>query len=411
MDLDASPRRQLATAVEKDSRRSERESRNIWKAARKLRCMESHTGRFASGEPTRAAGAAGHTDQGASPTTLWESVQESAPPPVDNEEDDCIENVNLSGSFTKTDFISDFIFKQEESGGPVTQQSRISSPQPEEEAEESLHRSSSFRLLVEDSRRVSESEASCSRLSLPSSEPAGEPQPQDTPKEQPELFGFRGKDLDDDDLSATSMSSPCATPSGSAETDGTDEAATSQNSISYSESTEAAECENDLDQGTYDDCPKAFEDGMNRRSTLLHMIEQGELSKNVHIKVPEGITSSREVTFKYDGNVHNIVIPENFQVDDTVIVRVTRNPPLEKNQQLAWLRGHIPENNFPQQMDRISILEHLKHGGRARPECTLADPEFQQRMFLYRQLRGSSMRPLVPTVDEDSELEPLALFG
>jgi len=390
--LDSSPVREhnaLTSAVQKDCKKKLQLHRNLKLAYQKLTAMEPPSGICANGDERCATRAAVQTCQEAALTTIRDSEEAF---PVDNDDDDGNEAGNLSSSFTKKDFT---FLKQDDSAGQKTQPSRISSPQPEEEAE--------------DSRRVSESGASCSRLSLPSSEPAGEPQPQDTPKEPPKLFGFNGKYLDEDNADISETSSPCsgtATPvlESGQEADTEPEAACSLNSISSSEGAESAEGELDVDQGSFDDCPKAGEEGMPRRLTLLHAIEQNELMTTVNIIVPEGLTSSsRLVTFMWDSQAVQVNVPEQYNVGDTVPIRVSRAPPLEKSPQHAWIRGHHPENNFPQAMDRNAILEFLKHGGRAREGCTLKDQEFQNRMHYYKMLRG--VRPLVPTVDENQELQ------
>jgi len=143
--------------------------------------------------------------------------------------------------------------------------------------------------------------------------------------------------------------------------------------------------------------PRAGEEGMPRQDTYLHFFESQELQRQVMVVVPEGMAENRLVCFMYENKKHDVVIPEGFEIGQEVPIIVPRRPPLERNQVQAWCRGH---HSFP---DRASIVEPLRHCSRVVGGCTLEDPEFKHRHYLYGLLRGTSMHPLLPHMPEEVE--------
>mmetsp|Transcript_12640 Transcript_12640/g.36300 ORF Transcript_12640/g.36300 Transcript_12640/m.36300 type:complete len:1014 (-) Transcript_12640:87-3128(-) len=143
--------------------------------------------------------------------------------------------------------------------------------------------------------------------------------------------------------------------------------------------------------------PRAGEEGMPRQETLLFMLEQNEMHRQVLVRVPEGMMENRLVSFIYEGKKHDVVIPQGYTVGQEVPILVPRRPPLERSQAQAMCRGH---SNFA---DRNSILEPLRHSSRAERTCRLDDPEFRHRYDLYSMLRGTNMHPLLPQMPEEEE--------
>lgn len=254
---------------------------------------------------------------------------------------------------------------------------RISGPQPEEEAEESL-----LQKNFDTDEAVNNS-----RLSLP--EPEIERQPHECrfvfPKEDLDL---EGEPVEADDT---------AEPSCLTESDGEEPADAEEEEPSDGFSLDVAGEPALDDSFELADRPKPGEEGMPRGSTMLYLFEQNELNRHVHITVPEGMGPERVVSFVLENKKHDVQIPEGFLVGQQVLVQVPKRPPLERNPTIAWCRGHA---NFP---DRVNILEPLKHNSRADSNAKLDHPEFVHRRWLYSLLRGSSMSPLLAMVEEGGE--------
>lgn len=136
---------------------------------------------------------------------------------------------------------------------------------------------------------------------------------------------------------------------------------------------------------------------MPRVDTILHALEQCELQRQVMVVVPEGMGENRMVSFYYENRKHDVVIPEGYEVGQEVPILVPKRPPLERNPASAVCRGH---QNF---LDRMNIVEPLKHSSRVVGNCSLDDPEFRHRHYLYSLLRGGNMNPLLPFTPEEDE--------
>merc|ERR1712048_725618 len=107
------------------------------------------------------------------------------------------------------------------------------------------------------------------------------------------------------------------------------------------------------------------------------------------------------VSFMYENKKHDVHIPEGYAVGQEVPILVPKRPPLERNPAQAWCRGH---SGF---LDRMNIIEPLKHSSRLSQPCSLDDPEFRQRRYLYSLLHGTNMNPLLPFTPEEEETDCL----
>merc|ERR1712113_138015 len=160
-----------------------------------------------------------------------------------------------------------------------------------------------------------------------------------------------------------------------------------------------AEQDDSFDSFMASDRPRAGEDGMPRCDTYLHHFEQNELQKQVMVVVPEGMAENRMVSFMYENKKHDVQIPEGYEVGEEIPILVPKRPPLERNPAQASCRGH---SNF---LDRMSIIEPLRHSSRLAGPCTLDNPEFKHRQNLYNLLRGTNMNPLLPYMPEEMSEE------
>jgi len=151
--------------------------------------------------------------------------------------------------------------------------------------------------------------------------------------------------------------------------------------------------------------PRAGEEGMPRQETYLHFLEQNELQRHVMVVVPEGMSENRLVSFMYENKKHDVVIPEGYEIGQEVPIIVPRRPPLERSATQAWCRGH---HTFP---DRANIVEPLRHCSRVTGGCSLEDPEFKHRHYLYSLLRGTNMHPLLPYMPEEDEGDAVSEAG
>merc|ERR1719329_690016 len=147
--------------------------------------------------------------------------------------------------------------------------------------------------------------------------------------------------------------------------------------------------------------PRATEDGMPRSETFLQQIEQCELSKELRIIVPEGMSANRVVSFFYEGRRHEMEVPQGSAINSEVPITIAKRPPLELTHRLSVLRCHA------QFQDRGSIVDSLRHGARpvqheqGSENPMLQAPEFRHRQYLYSLLRGGAMHPLLPYTPED----------
>jgi len=147
--------------------------------------------------------------------------------------------------------------------------------------------------------------------------------------------------------------------------------------------------------------PRATEDGMPRSETFLQQIEQCELSKELRIIVPEGMSANRVVSFFYEGRRHEVEVPQGYAINSEVPITIAKRPPLELTHRLSVLRCHA------QFQDRGSIVDSLRHGARpvqheqGSENPMLQAPEFRHRQYLYSLLRGGAMHPLLPYTPED----------
>eukprot|EP00930_Biecheleria_cincta_P059220 TRINITY_DN4497_c0_g1_i1.p1 TRINITY_DN4497_c0_g1~~TRINITY_DN4497_c0_g1_i1.p1 ORF type:complete len:1107 (+),score=231.75 TRINITY_DN4497_c0_g1_i1:132-3452(+) len=149
------------------------------------------------------------------------------------------------------------------------------------------------------------------------------------------------------------------------------------------------------------ECPQACQEGMPRNETLLHSIEQSELNRPVVLHVPEGMDSTRQVTFLFEEQLMRVTIPDSYEAGQqvTIYVPTGKRPPLEKNPIQAWHRGH---HNW---QDRHQVMEPLRHCCRVSSDISLDHPEYKTRYQLYGMLRGKSMSPLLPEMPEGNEDE------
>jgi len=157
----------------------------------------------------------------------------------------------------------------------------------------------------------------------------------------------------------------------------------------------------DADDSFIASAPRATEDGMPRSETFLQQIEQCELSKELRIIVPEGMSANRVVSFFYEGRRHEVEVPQGYAVNSEVPITIAKRPPLELTHRLSVLRCHA------QFQDRGSIVDSLRHGARPVQQeqgpdnPMLQAPEFRHRQYLYSLLRGGAMHPLLPYTPED----------
>jgi len=143
------------------------------------------------------------------------------------------------------------------------------------------------------------------------------------------------------------------------------------------------------------------EDGMDRQTTMLHLLEQNELRREIHIIVPEGMGEDRKVTFTFEDKQHEIVVPDGYEVRQQVLVTLTSRPFLERTAALASRRGHT-SHEFP---DRWYIIDNLRHSLRTdKDNSRLDNQEFKYRYQLYSMLRGKAATPLLSVLPEDNEL-------
>jgi len=149
------------------------------------------------------------------------------------------------------------------------------------------------------------------------------------------------------------------------------------------------------------DCPQACQEGMPRNETLLYSLEQSELQRPVMLHVPEGMDSTRQVTFLFEEQMMQVTIPDGYKPGQqvTIYVPTGKRPPLEKNPIQAWHRGH---HNW---QDRHCVMEPLRHCCRVSSDISLDHPEYKTRYQLYGMLRGKSMTPLLPDMPEGNEDE------
>lgn len=143
------------------------------------------------------------------------------------------------------------------------------------------------------------------------------------------------------------------------------------------------------------------ENGMDYTSTLLHNLEQQQLSRAIQIMVPEGMGPDREVTFEFENQKHKIAVPEGYLPGAQMQVSISNRPFLERSATQASRRGHNL-NEFP---ERWCIMDSLRHCLRTTKEqSNLVNDEFKARYVLYTQLRGKAGTPLLPfTLEETPE--------
>jgi hypothetical protein len=264
-----------------------------------------------------------------------------------------------------------------------------STQQPESEADE---------LLPSPAQANEEQSASLTD----EAEPAREPQPLESPREFDWSKTTRASEDHDHD--------PAETVPSTVELNSSTEENTP---IPESPDRESAADRSAADRSTFsvDDsfiasAPRATEDGMPRSETFLQQIEQCELSKELRIIVPEGMSENRVVSFFYEGRRHEVEVPQGYAVNSEVPITIAKRPPLELTHRLSVLRCHA------QFQDRGSIVDSLRHGARVvqpeqgsddpldRPGMLMA-PEFRHRQYLYSLLRGGAMHPLLPYTPED----------
>jgi len=151
--------------------------------------------------------------------------------------------------------------------------------------------------------------------------------------------------------------------------------------------------------------PTPCEEGMPRQDTILNAMEQAELFQPVQIIVPQGIGSDGRVQFLHAGKRTEACIPDGMnRIGQQVTVVVQKRPPLERNQTVLQRRGRFPGQ---QVMDRYTINDTLRHGGRVSeeedPHNILSSVPMLQRCEYYRMIRGGSMDPVLAFVPEETE--------
>jgi hypothetical protein len=210
-------------------------------------------------------------------------------------------------------------------------------------------------------------------------EPAGEPRPLDSSREEP---------ADNEDPSflnceVVEIAQEPMSPIAALEGDIADAHSESDSDCLFEESF--------FDPAGY---PRPKEESIEWAATLLHQLEQEEMEKELRLLVPEGMGPGRTVSFMYENRRHEVAIPEGCEVGQEVPIRMYKMPFLQKTPELAWARG--------QQDDRYTVLDSLKHCTRApAEECNFASADMQNRINLYKLLRGSSVAPLLPYTPED----------
>lgn len=279
--------------------------------------------------------------------------------------------------------------------------------QPEEEADGPLPVGMNFQTLIpRKSKRSEDSERAVvegSRQSTISDmEPAREPQPLESPRHNAvaELSLSSSTPLLESPREAGSLSPARPSVSGPEHEEFvTTEAESSMESSGSGDPLEEDGQDEDLmDFSHIQPC----EDGMERQTTMLHHLEQSELRREIHIIVPEGMGEDRKVTFTFEDKVHEIVVPEGYEVRQQVLVTLSSRPFLERTAALASRRGHHSQD-FP---DRWYIIDNLRHSLRTDKENSKLDNhEFKYRYQLYLMLRGKSATPLLSILHEDVALE------
>jgi hypothetical protein len=241
------------------------------------------------------------------------------------------------------------------------------------------------RVVVEGSRQSTMSDA----------EPAREPQPLESPRDiVAELSISLDTPYAESPPGGGSLS-PNARPSASGpehEEFVTTEAETSMNSSPSGDQSEH--------EDSYTDYGfiQPGEDGMERNTTMLYMLEQHELRRELHIIVPVGMNVDRKVTFHFEGKDHEIIVPDGYEEGQQVPVTLTNRPFLERTAGIAARRGH-GGSEFP---ERWSVIDSLRHSLRTDQNHSRLDtPEFRQRYQCYHLLRGRSATPLLSNIAED----------
>lgn len=210
-------------------------------------------------------------------------------------------------------------------------------------------------------------------------EPAGEPRPLDSSREEP---------ADNEDPSflnceVVEIAQEPMSPIAALEGDIADAHSESDSDCLFEESF--------FDPAGY---PRPKEESIEWAATLLHQLEQEEMEKELRLLVPEGMGPGRTVSFMYENRRHEVAIPEGCEVGQEVPIRMYKMPFLQKTPELAWAKG--------QQDDRYTVLDSLKHCTRApAEECNFASVDMQNRINLYKLLRGSAVAPLLPYTPED----------
>lgn len=285
-------------------------------------------------------------------------------------------------------------------------------PQPEEEADGPLPRKSGVEdtaLLRRKSKLLAAEEAlhehpmieSSRNSTLSDAEPAREPQP----------LGQSPRDRTDDLSSSTETpmlespegptSSSYARPSASEpepQEGLVPEVESSMNSSGLGEE-ESANIDQSIDDALADySSVRPGEEGMERAVTMLHMIEQGELKRELYIMVPEGIGPDRKVQFSFENRSHEVIVPDGYEVGAQVLVTISNRPFLERTINQGLRRGHP----HPEFADRYSIIDNLRHSLRTDVDnSNLGADEFRNRYNLYMLLRGRCGAPLLPFTEEE----------
>jgi len=296
-------------------------------------------------------------------------------------------------------------------------QSPPSTPQPEEEADGPLPRKSGdenalpprkSKLLAAEEAITDRAVVEGSRNStISDAEPAREPQPLGQSPRDPieELSSSTDTPLLESPGGATSSSWARPSASGPEHEEGlVTEADSSLNSSALGEEASPAASVTNEDELIDYSCIRPGEDGMDRMHTMLHMIEQSELKRELYIMVPEGIGIDRKVIFSYENKSHEVALPEGYKVGEQVLITLTNRPFLERTAAQALRRGH----QQPEFHDKWSIIDNLRHSLRTDADCsTLTADEFRHRYHLYMLLRGKSGTPLLPFTEEEHLDDPM----
>jgi len=244
----------------------------------------------------------------------------------------------------------------------------VPQPQPEEEADESIHEAKEQEVKGSGSDDLHRS-----RRSMPDDpEPAREPQPKDSPRESGSLTSTVKSAMH-------TMGEPDDEPPEA-----------------FQELLEASVMRSDTSPipraipacwSPGDLAVPACEDGMDRHKTLLHQIEQSELVQQLSITVPEGIDENmRFAQFEFGGQTYHVEVPEESNPGDVMPVQIKTLPPLEMNERAAYVRGHTCWQ------DRNSIMEQFR---------ITSSPSAKRE--LYSMLRGRNIRPLLPYTPEEQD--------